>query len=43
MTAKSKKDSSFFEMDNFQRIEQPNFTVLRNPVPLPALALTFPQ
>lgn len=29
-------------MDSFLRIEQPDFTVIRNPVPLPVLALTFP-
>lgn len=30
------------KIDSFQRTEQPDFIVIRNPMPLPALALTFP-
>lgn len=43
MTAKHKKDSSFFEMDSFQGIEEPNFKVIRNLVSMSGLALTCPQ
>lgn len=43
MTAKYKKDSSFFEMDSFQGTEEPNFRVIRNPVSTSGLVLTFPQ
>lgn len=43
MTAKYKKDSSFFGMGSFQGIEDPGFRVIRNLVSTSGLALAFPQ